>query len=55
MAAANIRVVLVRPSGAANVGAAARAMKNMGLHDLVLVRPQFDARLLGEGDGGARR
>ena len=27
----NIRIVLVRPRGAANVGAAARAMKNMGL------------------------
>ena len=32
-----IRVVLVRPQGAANVGAAARAMKNMGLDDMVLV------------------
>jgi tRNA/rRNA methyltransferase len=35
----NIRVVLVRPRGAANVGAVARAMKNVGLDDLVLVRP----------------
>ena len=35
----NIRVVLVRPRGAANVGAVARAMKNMGLRDLVLVHP----------------
>ncbi len=35
----NVRVVLVRPRGAANVGAVARAMKNMGLRDLVLVRP----------------
>jgi tRNA/rRNA methyltransferase len=35
----NIRVVLLRPRGAANVGAVARAMKNMGLDDLVLVRP----------------
>ena len=35
----NIRIVLVRPRGAANVGAVARAMKNMGLDDLVLVRP----------------
>jgi len=33
------RIVLVRPQGAANVGAAARAMKNMGLQDLVLVGP----------------
>jgi tRNA/rRNA methyltransferase len=35
----NIRIVLVQPRGGANVGAAARAMKNMGLDDLVLVRP----------------
>ena len=35
----NVRVVLVRPRGAANVGAVARAMKNMGLRDLVLVQP----------------
>jgi tRNA/rRNA methyltransferase len=39
MSLANIRIVLVRPRGAANVGAVARAMKNMGLDDLVLVRP----------------
>jgi len=39
-AAAGLRsvcVVLVRPQGAANIGAAARAMKNMGLRDLRLV------------------
>lgn len=35
----NIRIVLVRPRGGANVGAVARAMKNMGLEDLALVRP----------------
>jgi len=35
----NIRIVLVRPLGAANVGAVARAMKNMGLRELVLVQP----------------
>jgi tRNA/rRNA methyltransferase len=35
----NIRVVLVRPLGSANVGAAARAMKNMGIGELTLVRP----------------
>ncbi|MFQ5666649.1 MAG: RNA methyltransferase [Candidatus Binatia bacterium] len=35
----NIRVVLVRPREAGNVGAAARAMKNMGLRDLALVGP----------------
>jgi tRNA/rRNA methyltransferase len=39
MSLRNVRVVLVRPRGAANVGAAARAMKNMGLHQLVLVGP----------------
>jgi len=35
-----VRVVLVRPQHAGNVGAAARAMKNMGLERLVLVAPQ---------------
>jgi tRNA/rRNA methyltransferase len=34
------RFVLVRPSHAGNVGAAARAMKVMGFHDLVLVAPR---------------
>lgn len=34
------RFVLVQPSHAANVGAAARAMKVMGFHDLVLVAPR---------------
>lgn len=34
---ARIRVVLVRPQHPGNIGAAARAMKNMGLADLVLV------------------
>lgn len=47
----NCRVVLVRPRIAANVGAAARVMRNMGLSDLVLVAPEADptderARLL---------
>lgn len=41
----NIRVVLVRPQGAANVGAVARAMKNMGLRDLVVVAPRLKGRL----------
>ena len=36
----DIRVVLVNPSHPGNVGAAARAMKNMGLDSLVLVNPQ---------------
>ncbi|MDR1853309.1 MAG: RNA methyltransferase [Azoarcus sp.] len=34
-----IRVVLTRPSHPGNIGAAARAMKTMGLHDLWLVAP----------------
>jgi tRNA/rRNA methyltransferase len=36
------RVVLVRPRVAANVGATARVMCNMGLSDLVLVAPEAD-------------
>ena len=35
------RFVLVQPSHAGNVGAAARAMKVMGFADLVLVRPRW--------------
>jgi len=35
-----IRIVLVDTSHPGNIGAAARAMKNMGLTQLVLVRPQ---------------
>lgn len=35
-----LRVVLVRPKEPANVGAAARAMKNFGLKSLFLVAPQ---------------
>jgi TrmH family RNA methyltransferase len=38
-----IRVILVRPRNSGNVGAAARALKNMGLGRLVLVAPhRFD-------------
>ena len=37
---ADIRIVLVEPSHPGNIGAAARAMKNMGLTQLVLVRPR---------------
>ncbi|MFN8640658.1 MAG: RNA methyltransferase [Candidatus Binatia bacterium] len=40
-----VRVVLVRPRGAGNIGAAARAMKNCGVADLALVRPAV-ARLV---------
>ncbi len=36
----NIRIVLARPSHPGNIGAAARAMKNMGLSDLRLVQPR---------------
>lgn len=35
-----IRIVLVNTSHPGNIGAAARAMKNMGLEDLCLVAPQ---------------
>jgi TrmH family RNA methyltransferase len=35
----DIRIVLVRPSHPGNIGAAARAMKNMGLMQLTLVKP----------------
>src|SRR5687767_10723903 len=37
---AAIRIVLVDTRHPGNIGATARAMKNMGLHSLVLVRPQ---------------
>ncbi|GAB6040506.1 tRNA (cytosine(32)/uridine(32)-2'-O)-methyltransferase TrmJ [Endothiovibrio diazotrophicus] len=36
----NIRVVLVETSHSGNIGAAARAMRTMGLHELVLVSPR---------------
>src|SRR3954463_10182190 len=36
------RFVLIQPSHAGNVGAAARAMKVMGFADLVLVQPRWD-------------
>jgi tRNA/rRNA methyltransferase len=41
-ALANIRIILVEPAGPLNVGSVARVMKNMGLHQLVLVNPQCD-------------
>jgi tRNA/rRNA methyltransferase len=41
-ALAEVRIVLVEPQGPLNVGAIARIMKNMGLHQLVLVNPQCD-------------
>lgn len=41
-ALAGVRIVLVEPAGALNVGAIARIMKNMGLQQLVIVNPQCD-------------
>lgn len=41
-ALARIRVVLVEPAGARNVGSTARVMKNFGLSRLVLVNPQCE-------------
>ena len=38
----HIRIVLVEPAGALNVGAIARVMKNMGLGQLILINPQCD-------------
>ncbi len=38
---AHTRFILVQPSAAGNVGAAARAIKVMGFSQLVLVRPRF--------------
>jgi TrmH family RNA methyltransferase len=38
--APNLRIVLVETSHPGNIGAVARAMKTMGLHDLRLVRPK---------------
>jgi tRNA/rRNA methyltransferase len=42
MSLAHCRVVLVRPRFAANIGAAARVMRNMGLRDLFVVAPEAD-------------
>src|ERR1700753_1127479 len=56
----NIRIVLVEPSHPGNIGAVARAMKNMAIEELFLVRPkQFPhaeatARAAGAGDVRAR-
>lgn len=41
----NIRVVLVEPQGALNVGATCRAMKNFGLRHLFVVRPGCELNL----------
>jgi tRNA/rRNA methyltransferase len=42
MSLSKCRVVLVRTKIAANIGAAARVLRNMGLTDLVLVAPEAD-------------
>jgi tRNA/rRNA methyltransferase len=42
MSLSNCRVILVRTKVAANIGAGARVMRNMGLRDLVLVAPDAD-------------
>jgi TrmH family RNA methyltransferase len=60
MSLSAIRIVLVEPSHPGNIGAVARAMKNMALTDLVLVRPksyphaEATARASGAGDLLAR-
>jgi len=36
----SIRIVLIRPTETGNIGSSARAMKTMGLSDLVLVNPK---------------
>jgi tRNA/rRNA methyltransferase len=41
-----IRIILVEPAGALNVGSIARVMKNMGLTQLFIVNPKCD--ILGE-------
>ncbi|MDZ7643216.1 MAG: tRNA (cytosine(32)/uridine(32)-2'-O)-methyltransferase TrmJ [Woeseiaceae bacterium] len=37
----NVRIILVGTTHPGNIGACARAMKNMGVHDLVLVGPKY--------------
>lgn len=41
---AHVRIVLVSPSGPANVGATARALANLGLSELVIVAPRCNVR-----------
>ena len=36
----NVRIILVEPQHPGNIGAGARAMKNMGFNDLWLVNPK---------------
>jgi tRNA/rRNA methyltransferase len=47
----NMRIVLVRPQGMMNIGSVARAMKNVGIRELALVKPaaspsHLDARVM---------
>lgn len=44
-----IKIVLMRTTHPGNVGAVARAMKNMGLNQLVLVNPEFN-KVLSENE-----
>ncbi len=37
-----VRIVVVQPAGARNLGSIARVMKNMGLTQLVIVKPECD-------------
>lgn len=56
MKLANVRIVMVETSHPGNIGACARAMKNMGLSQLYLVKPRLfphdeaTARASGAGD-----
>ena len=43
-----VRFVLVETSRPGNIGATARAMKTMGFHDLVLVKPRYEHVLMHE-------
>jgi len=47
----NVRIVLVETSHPGNIGATARAMKNMTLSDLALVSPKRYTESDGEGEG----
>jgi tRNA/rRNA methyltransferase len=38
----HIKIILVEPAGALNIGSVARSMKNMGLTQLILVNPRCD-------------
>lgn len=42
MSKAEVKIILVEPAGALNLGSIARVMKNMGLAQLVLVNPRCD-------------